>query len=68
MQLDKQFVKELLHSIRNSLMNNKKEKSKKFLFNMIELYLLLTQEDVNLKSLEEKELDLEDRNHIDEKY
>ena len=66
MQLDKQFVKELLLSIRNSLMNNKKGKSKKSLFNMIELYSLLTQEDVNLKSSEEKELDLEDRNHIDE--
>ena len=68
MQLDKQFVKELWPSIKSSLMNNKKEKSKKFQFNMIELYSLLTQEDVNLKSSEEKELDLEDRNHIDEKY
>jgi len=38
MQLDKLFPKVLLLSIKNSLMNNQKEKSKKSLFNTTELF------------------------------
>ena len=66
MLLDKQSVKELLLIIKSLLIKLKKEKLKNFLFNMTDHYLLLIQEDVNLKSMVVQELELDIKNLIDE--
>ena len=62
----KLFVKELLHSIRNLLMNNLKEILKKFYLHMTDHCWLLILEDVNQRNSVVQELEQENKNHIDE--
>jgi hypothetical protein len=63
---DKPSQKELLLIIKNSLTRLKKDKSKNFFFNMTELFLLLIQEDANLKSTVDLVLEPDIKNLIDD--
>jgi len=66
MPLDKHWLKASLLIIRSSLMKPAKEKSRNCCYSMIEDSLSPIQEDVNPRSSEEEEPELEDKRVIDD--